>query len=50
MGTGVISRIKSFIAQPFTQQMDLTNWILFLIVIITIAFLWTRVLQHIEPV
>jgi hypothetical protein len=42
---GFVSRLSSFTGQPFSSQMDLTGWVLFLGLIIVVAFLWTRVLK-----
>lgn len=43
--TGVFS---GWYASPFKSGMDALHWVLFTGFIIIVAFLWTRVLQHIE--
>ena len=45
---GYVSRIKQWAAMPFSSQMSVTGWFLFLGLIIVIAYLWTRVLRHIS--
>lgn len=45
--TGVISSLKAWAAQPFTESMDLTGWFLFTGLILIVAFFWTRVLNHV---
>jgi hypothetical protein len=46
-GTGIISRLSRFIQQPFSAEMDLWNWVLLAVVLVTVAILWTRILAHI---
>jgi len=47
MGDGVFSRIAAWAQQPFKSEMDLGGWVLFVGLIIILAFAWTRVLNHI---
>lgn len=47
---GLISRLTNFIQAPFTEDMGAGSWVLFVIFVISIAFLWSRVLEHIEPI
>lgn len=49
-GTGTVSRLSGWAAQPFSSQMNLWGWFLFTGLIIVIAILWTRVLRHIIEV
>lgn len=44
---GLWSRFQSWAKQPFTTQMDLTNWALFFILAVTVAVAWYHVLRHI---
>ena len=44
---GYISRMTNWAQHPFSTQMDLWGWVLFTVLIITIAYLWSRVLRHI---
>lgn len=41
----MLDRVKNWLAQPFTTQMDAWGWSLFVLFIMVIAFLWTRVLK-----
>ena len=45
--TGFIQRLSGFISQPFQAQGDLWNWILFTILIVTVAIFWKMVLDTI---
>ncbi len=42
---GFVSRLSNFAAQPFSSQMDLWGWALFMGLVIVLAFAWTRVLN-----
>lgn len=44
-GQGVFS---GWYAEPFKSSMDALHWVLFLGFVMIVAFLWTRVLGHIE--
>lgn len=44
---GIITRLNSLASQPFNEQGDLIQWVLFTILIATVAFAWTRILSHI---
>jgi len=44
---GHVSRLSAWAAMPFSTQMNLWGWILFTAFVVTIAFLWTRVMRHI---
>lgn len=46
-GTGIISKLGNWAGQPFSAQMDLWNWVLFTVVIVSVGVIWTRVLHHI---
>lgn len=50
MGDGLISRLQSFLKQPFQENGDVWNWVLFTGLIIILVILWSKVLDHIEPV
>jgi hypothetical protein len=43
-GTGLMA----WYAQPFSSSMNALHWVAFLSLILITAFLWTRVLNHIE--
>lgn len=49
-GKGLVTRLTAFLKQPFQADMGIGSWILFTILIVSIAVLWCRVLAHIEPV
>jgi len=38
-------RIKSFVNDPYDDNMDLVSWVLFIGLWVVIAFLWTRVIK-----
>lgn len=44
---GVVSSLKHWASQPFSTQMDLWGWILFTGLILVVAGLWTRILNHV---
>jgi hypothetical protein len=41
----MLTNIEAWIAQPFSTSMSLWGWALFLIVLITIVYLWNDVLS-----
>jgi hypothetical protein len=47
MQAGFWSRFLAWAKQPFTTQMDATNWALFLAFAVTVAVAWYHVLRHI---
>ena len=47
-GCGLYSKASAFLAQPFTSAASNTEWVLFVGLILIAAFLWTRILRHIE--
>lgn len=49
-GSGYVSRITSFFAQPFSSSMNFGGWFLFTGLIIILAVLWTKVLRHVVEV
>lgn len=46
---GLISRLANFLKQPFQEEMNAGQWVLFTILIVSIAIFWTRILAHIDP-
>lgn len=44
---GVVSSLKAWAKQPFSENMDLTGWFLITGLVIIAAFIWTRVLNHV---
>ena len=47
-GNGLISRLSRYATTPLSEQMGLIGWAAFTVFILTVAFLWSRVLHHIE--
>lgn len=45
--SGLLTRIGSWAKQPFTTQMDATNWALFFAFAVTVAVAWYHVMRHI---
>lgn len=43
----VIQKFGAFWARPFNEDGDIVDWALLTILIVTVAFLWTRVLRTI---
>jgi hypothetical protein len=41
------NHIQSWASAPFTSKMDLTQWFLFVGLLIVLVVLWTRILAHI---
>jgi hypothetical protein len=41
----MFERTKNWLAQPFTSTMSAWDWALFVLFLIVVAFLWTRVLN-----
>lgn len=39
---GLMTGIGGWVAQPFKQQMDLIHWALFVVLVVTIAYLWVN--------
>jgi hypothetical protein len=44
----LVDATHKWIQQPFATTMDLTHWFLIVGVIVISAFLWSRVLAHME--
>lgn len=43
----MLDRVKNWLQQPFSGTMDAYGWALFVLFILVVAFLWTRVLKTI---
>jgi hypothetical protein len=41
------SDITSWLHAPFKEPLDVTNWVLLLILSATIAYAWSRILDHV---
>lgn len=41
----MLDRVKNWLAQPFSENMDAYGWALFVLFLMVVAFLWTRVLK-----
>jgi len=39
--------ITSWLHAPFTQKQDIVNWVLLIVMSATIAYAWSRVLDHV---
>jgi hypothetical protein len=39
--------IKSWLHAPLKEPLDVTNWILLLVLSATVAFAWSRILEHV---
>lgn len=39
--------IKSWLHAPFQQPLDTSNWVLLIVLSATIAYAWSRVLEHV---
>lgn len=48
VGCGLLSRVGNFLAQPFTSAANNTDWVLFVGLILIVAYLWSRVIHHFE--
>jgi len=48
--SGLISRLASWVAQPFTQEINLGDVILITTLILIAVFFWTRILNDIVEV
>lgn len=47
MQAGFITRLSNFAKHPFQNDMDIWNWILFTVLLVTVAVFWNRILAHI---
>jgi len=43
----MLSNVASWVSHPFSEDMSLWSWVLFLVVILTISVLWLQILHHI---
>lgn len=43
----MLQRLQNWLSRPFSENMDAWGWALFVLFLIVIAFLWTRVLNTI---
>ena len=48
MAVSTAQTTRAWVARPFYERMDLTEWALFAVVIATIAYVWIRIMYHIE--
>ena len=42
-----VERIKGWLAAPFTTPLDIQTTSLIVVVVLTVAYLWSRVLRHV---
>lgn len=47
---GVMSRVSAWVAHPFTEDMDLVHWFLFLGMVIIAVILWVFVINKITDI
>lgn len=47
MDQGYIQRLTGFAKQPFCAECDIWNWILFTMLVVTVAIFWKQVLNTI---
>jgi len=43
----MIEAVKTWAAEPFSEDMDVWKWVVFLVFALTIAVLWLQILNHI---
>lgn len=43
----MLDAVKTWAAQPFSEDMDVWKWMLFLVLGLTVAVLWLQILNHI---
>lgn len=48
MDVSTAQTARAWLARPFSEHMDLTEWALFAVVIATIVYVWIRIMYHIE--
>ncbi len=46
-GLQIFSRVGGGASHPCPPEMDATHWVLLTVLVISIAFFWTRILHHI---
>lgn len=46
---GLVSRLTAFLKRPFQEEMGAGQWVLFTILVVTVAVFWCRILSHIDP-
>lgn len=44
----IVAMFKKWAEKPFDLEGDVVNWVLFLVLVITVAVMWTRVLRQIK--
>lgn len=45
---GLVTRISAWLKRPFTDDMDVFHWFLFLGMSLVLTFLWTRIIFYIN--
>jgi hypothetical protein len=45
---GLLQQTQKFLAQPFTSAASNTSWVLFVGLVIIVAYLWRDIIKHIE--
>jgi hypothetical protein len=47
MGNGLVSRVMAWLKQPFTTNMDVAQWGIFVLFLMCVCIFWTRVLRDV---
>lgn len=46
--SGFVTRAKSWMAKPFTEQMDIGHWALMCVFLTTVVILWIGIMNSIQ--
>lgn len=44
----MFANVQAWVMQPFNEQMDLLHWVFFIIIVMSIIYLWNDVLRLAE--
>lgn len=47
MGDGLLTKLKDWVAQPFSSDMPASGWLLFIGLVLIAAWIWSRVINKI---
>lgn len=47
MDTGLLGRLVDLAASPFGTRRDLVGWVIATMIVVTVSYMWTRVLEHV---
>lgn len=45
--SATVARMRGWLAAPFTTPLDIQTTALLVVVVLTVAYLWSRVLRHV---